>query len=934
MDNVNCLGNESSLWHCRARHLGKDTHRCSSIAYVVCSESLNARLVDGPGKCAGRVEIQYKGRWRQVRKDSEWTDDNSNSVCKEMECGKMRKSTGPGKFSQGSGDFLSNPVKCNKDANNISACDIEIERSTAVGNNEAVGVICEDHKVIFLEGNNSCSGKVVIEHGDTSYWLSGSNNTWNSVSGKIVCQQIHCGNFVNFSTVPAEKERSIWSESYYCSDPTTRSLFECKNESSNASDRIATVTCSGNKTVSLTETCWGNVKVCFGGKCGGVCADSWTKDLSELLCKSLDCGNTVLSATKMHDKTMQWIFKSLHPTNQTTNLNQSSIVLNDTNICTQKAAYVVCSGSVKPQFDTPRDKCVGNVVVSFEDQWLPVCTNALQNKQEQDAMCEALECGQAVKMTGYFGPKPGNKPFISELQCSSTEKMSLKSCNKITAKTSTCTPAVLQCNKWKKMTVSETCSGIVVVHSNENRGQVSFDGWTNTDGDRLCKDLECGSVKSNQNYSTSEKHSVWGKTFNCTYQNNTENIWDCEMQNSSSQQLLSIDCRDKPRVTLSEKCGGAVMINEIQVCDTHWKKEYSDMICQEQNCSNALHFSTTGPQPDPATDYYHVSCDDYHHELGQCKRVKGKCAGKLVSVNCVGNVQFNTTEKCGGSIKVSYIKNTWEHVCTKELSDTFKEQLCKKLDCVGLNTTYRPSKREQLVSSIGLECTDDHMDIRHCLNSNLSCEGVKPAEVFCKGYKAHTPPKKESKPVPVVPIILGVGLFLVLVILIVIFVRIYTVKKAKNAMNDPSRMLSRKEVEFESGDYEDVTSKENEMEDLSRGRFRSEAEVMMETDARSTSSFPYDDIDEAAEAQPLTSQAATAGASRDIHEDALNKNGVTYEVDDPQENYDDIEASSEITQTKAEVHNSPVTTPESESAVVPPGLVPGDVDYLVPGQDG
>lgn len=46
---------------------------------------------------------------------------------------------------------------------------------------------------------------------------------------------------------------------------------------------------------------------------------------------------------------------------------------------------------------------------------------------------------------------------------------------------------------------------------------------------------------------------------------------------------------------------------------------------------------------------------------------------------------------------------------------------------------------------------------------------------------------------------------------------------------------------------------------------------MMETDARSTSSFPYDDIDEAAEAQPLTSQAATAGASRDIHEDALNK---------------------------------------------------------------
>lgn len=43
--------------------------------------------------------------------------------------------------------------------------------------------------------------------------------------------------------------------------------------------------------------------------------------------------------------------------------------------------------------------------------------------------------------------------------------------------------------------------------------------------------------------------------------------------------------------------------------------------------------------------------------------------------------------------------------------------------------------------------------------------------------------------------------------------------------------------------------------------FISEAKVIMEGEARSTSSFPYDDIDEAVEARPLTSQAATAGAS-------------------------------------------------------------------------
>lgn len=56
---------------------------------------------------------------------------------------------------------------------------------------------------------------------------------------------------------------------------------------------------------------------------------------------------------------------------------------------------------------------------------------------------------------------------------------------------------------------------------------------------------------------------------------------------------------------------------------------------------------------------------------------------------------------------------------------------------------------------------------------------------------------------------------------------------------------------------------------------------------------------------------------------------MTYEVDEPQENYDDIDTSPEIAQTKAEVYDSPQPTP----AVAPQKSVQAD-DYLVPGQDG
>lgn len=135
--------------------------------------------------------------------------------------------------------------------------------------------------------------------------------------------------------------------------------------------------------------------------------------------------------------------------------------------------------------------------------------------------------------------------------------------------------------------------------------------------------------------------------------------------------------------------------------------------------------------------------------------------------------------------------------------------------------------------------------------------------------------------------------------------------------------------------------------------FTSEAEV------HSNASFPYDDIDEA---RPLASLEATVGTSGPVylnkdtptgkfcsslnphhhhqHSDRLSfqlistryslfcsTDETNYEVDDPQESYDDIEAAiPEVTQ--AEVHSTSHSIPKNGA-----GLVAGGDDYLVPGQD-
>lgn len=89
---------------------------------------------------------------------------------------------------------------------------------------------------------------VGIEHGSNTYWLSGSNGTWNRDTANIVCQQMHCGNVTDFTSISsADKKNDVWNTSLNCL-PEHKSLFECENENASPdyNATIASVTCSGN----------------------------------------------------------------------------------------------------------------------------------------------------------------------------------------------------------------------------------------------------------------------------------------------------------------------------------------------------------------------------------------------------------------------------------------------------------------------------------------------------------------------------------------------------------------------------------------------------------------------------------------------------------------------------------------------------------------
>lgn len=111
------------------------------------SESRDVKLVDGPGKCSGRLEVLQEGRWKQVSSIG-WKDENSNQVCKRLKCGDKRKEKH--KFKMRAGDTVS--LRCKNGKSDIFQCDfIPI---SAGGNQDSVGITC-DGEVFFFDVINS-----------------------------------------------------------------------------------------------------------------------------------------------------------------------------------------------------------------------------------------------------------------------------------------------------------------------------------------------------------------------------------------------------------------------------------------------------------------------------------------------------------------------------------------------------------------------------------------------------------------------------------------------------------------------------------------------------------------------------------------------------------------------------------------------------------
>ncbi|XP_053216134.1 deleted in malignant brain tumors 1 protein-like [Podarcis raffonei] len=117
LSGVSCQGTEAAFKDC---DLQWRTHDCShgEVASVVCSE---LRLVNGPSRCSGRIEVLHNRQWGTVC-DAGWDLHDAHVVCRELGCGNASKAFGGGLFGQGSGPIWLEGLNCTGEEAFLSEC--------------------------------------------------------------------------------------------------------------------------------------------------------------------------------------------------------------------------------------------------------------------------------------------------------------------------------------------------------------------------------------------------------------------------------------------------------------------------------------------------------------------------------------------------------------------------------------------------------------------------------------------------------------------------------------------------------------------------------------------------------------------------------------------------------------------------------------------
>nr|XP_038035101.1 deleted in malignant brain tumors 1 protein isoform X5 [Anas platyrhynchos] len=643
LDNVSCEGTEQSLMKCRASPLGKSSCSHGKYANVVCSGSAVSslapvRLVDGPGRCAGRVEVFHNDQWGTVCDDS-WEFPDAEVVCRQLDCGVVISAPRRAYFGQGQGPIWLDDVNCTGTEAALSECKLKGWAVHSCDHDEDASVVCSGSGISDLgelrlvNGSDKCSGRLEVFHDQR--WGTVCADGWDLAEAHVVCRQLGCGAARSATDSPqfGKGPDLLWVDAVQCTG-TERALFECKVKlwgAQNCKSRgYASVVCSvavdadlgspeALRLVNGPNRCSGRVEVFHSWQWGTICDDGWDLNDAKVVCRQLGCGTAVsaqgLSSFGQGSGPI-WL-EGVRCLGTEATLAECPFKPWGLHTCSHmEDASVVCSGSGISTTTTLRlvgglNKCIGRVEMFYNNEWGTVCDDSW-DMSDAMVVCRQLGCGTALSAPGSarFGWGSG-RIWLDEVNCTGEEN-DISQCKAKTWGVHNChhgEDAGVVCsdsNTTESVQVRlvngpNRCAGRVEVFHNAQWGTVCDDGWDLSDAKVVCQQLGCGTAVSapGKAHFGQGADPIWLDDVECTgteanFSHCILNGWG--LHNCNHEEDAGVVCSGtnplQLRVTDGRSpCAGRVEVQYnatwYSICSSGWSLLEAEVACKQLGCGPA-----------------------------------------------------------------------------------------------------------------------------------------------------------------------------------------------------------------------------------------------------------------------------------------------------------------------------------------------------------
>ncbi|XP_072288954.1 scavenger receptor cysteine-rich type 1 protein M130-like isoform X2 [Eucyclogobius newberryi] len=750
---VSCKGTESSLRKCTLKAYNQTSSAKSEDATVVCTGK--TLLSDGPNRCAGRVEVYHKGLWADVCTES-WDLNAAQVVCQQLNCGPPHKIiTSSGRAAA---SVWVNQTDCGRHELTLSSCPLQFTNQSCASTTVA-GVICSDGLVVRLgNGQDRCSGRVEIRHGDQ--WGTVCSSAWNQNKAKLVCDVLECGHVVNASTVGQfpPGTGTVYDASDACFT-SLKSIHQCSRNGFTASTcghgKDTGIICGGDSSIKLlngTDRCSGRVEILYNAQWGTVCDDEWDISDAEVVCRSKDCGSPLMAVSGGffgQGAGKIWLDNLNCLGNESSLIQCEHPTMGDTNCVHGEDAGVICSPHLR--IVDGRDQCSGSVEFYYDGEWLPA-VNVNWGMNEAAVVCREMNCGDANSVSGSFSQTEVQRGF--RVSCTGRES-SLTQCS---------VRPYLRTNNEKLKYASVTCSGIVKLVDGPNRcagrvemfkkkwGNVCGQSWDMSDAQVVCQQLNCG--KAFKITTNTSPYGLGRGTFIVEHIecNGRESLLEqCTVTHGgkecNSSSVATVICSDSMNIRLvdgSDQCSGRVEVRMGSgwgtMCGADWSTEKAETLCELLDCGQAINSSTvsrkaTVPVSDPAQ-----TCFSNVQSLKQCLNnglPRATCAQDDASVTCAAHIRLmGGPNACSGRVEVFH-KGEWGTVCDDDWGMEEAHVVCKQMGCgipVSVSTGSSFGRGKGQIWLDNMECIGAETALTQCPHSGLgnhNCGHEEDAGVTC-----------------------------------------------------------------------------------------------------------------------------------------------------------------------------------------------------------